>query len=160
MTQSLIDLYRRFAPVIRSRAQRIVGDDADDVVHDVFERLLRKLPDSDRALPTWFVRTSTNLCIDRLRYTGRRDEAWEQDLREHLSGKRVKSIDELTADKELCSKLLRGMEQRTQQVAILVHLDEMQVEDAAQILDVSRKTVMRHLRRFAERARIMIDEWQ
>jgi hypothetical protein len=72
-------LYRRVAPLIYGRARRLVGDEADDVVQEVFMRLVRDRP-AEGALSTWIYRTSTNLCIDRIRARRRRSADWELEV--------------------------------------------------------------------------------
>ena len=63
-------LYSRHAPGLRHHLARLVGSaDADDLVHDVFERAHRALPEhrGESRLSTWLYRIATHAALDRLR---------------------------------------------------------------------------------------------
>jgi DNA-directed RNA polymerase specialized sigma24 family protein len=77
--------YRRFASLVHARARRLVGNDADDICHEVFLRFLRKPPRGDR-FASWFFVTTTHLCLDRLRHAARRDESWRTQATAALAG--------------------------------------------------------------------------
>lgn len=154
----LTELYGRFAPLLAARARRIVGAEADDVVQEVFMKLITA-PPADDHLIAWLYTACTNLCLDRLRHHARRHDGWRAELRDALVGRRTSPVDELLAHKDLCRKLLTSTDERTQAIVALVHLDEMTQDEAATQLGVSRKTVVKRLGQFTEHTEKMVKRW-
>lgn len=63
-------LYQRYADGLRRHLVRLVGsDEAEDLVHDVFEKAHRALPEyrGESRLSTWLYRIATYAALDRLR---------------------------------------------------------------------------------------------
>jgi RNA polymerase sigma-70 factor, ECF subfamily len=63
-------LYARHAAGLRRHLARLVGSaDAEDLVHDAFEKAHRALPEhrGDSRLSTWLYRIATHAALDRLR---------------------------------------------------------------------------------------------
>ncbi len=154
----LTELYRRYAPWVHARARRMVGDEAGDVLHDLMVRLMEaKTPPAN---PTaWMYTTCTNLCLDRLRHRARRDDAWQAKLHAWLTTVTGAPSPQALADRELCRKLWRRMDKRTQEIAAMVFFDEMTHDEVAATLGVSRKTVSERLARLAERGRKWARRW-
>jgi RNA polymerase sigma-70 factor (ECF subfamily) len=153
---TVAELYRRFAPLVHSRARRMVGDDADDVVQEVFMRLIRRPPASDR-LASWIYTVSTHVCMDLLRRNARRGSAWRDNLREHLVAHRCAAERSPLEDRELCLQLLARADKKTQQVVALVVFDEMDRQRAAELLGITRKTVYSRLKSFTDAARKQVE---
>jgi RNA polymerase sigma-70 factor (ECF subfamily) len=55
-------------------------DDAEEVVHEVFLKVLENLEGfrAESSPTTWLYRMTTNHCLNRLRNEGRRDELWRE----------------------------------------------------------------------------------
>lgn len=157
----LTDLYGRFAPLLHARARRVLGSsgsDAEDIVQEVFIKLIAAAPNDDQIV-AWLYTCCTNLCLDRLRYVSRRHDGWKAELEQSI-GTAGGSVDSLLADKDLCRKLLATADARTQEIVALVHLDEMTQQEAADQLGVSRKTVVKRLGQFAEHTEKARKKWQ
>ncbi len=73
--EALRNLYASHAPAIRRYLARIVGEaDAEDLVHDVFERAQRAAtPAAEELAIPWLYRTARNAAVDRLRSRSVRD---------------------------------------------------------------------------------------
>jgi RNA polymerase sigma factor (sigma-70 family) len=152
--------YRRFAPLVHARARRIVGGtEADDVVQEVFVRLIRRPPKDERRLLDWIYATSTNVSLDRLRFRLRRDHAWSEEVRQHVAAAQEHAFEAALASRELFRRLVACVERKTQRVAVLVYLEDMDQNDVARLLGVSRRTVGERLRRFEARARTLLYRW-
>jgi RNA polymerase sigma-70 factor (ECF subfamily) len=156
---ALADLYRRYAPLVHARAKRIVGSEAEDVVQEVFLKLLKDAPRPE-AMTAWIYTTSTRLAIDRLRYRARRDPSWQTAVGEAIAAQKGRSIDELLADRDLCRRLLARMDPKVQEAVVLVHFDELGQEEAATMLGVSRRTISERLHRFGEEAKKWVTKWR
>ena len=155
----LARLYRQYAPLVHARARRIVSDDADDIVQEVFIRLHRKPPHPDKTA-TWIYTTSTNLCIEKLRYRKRRHKDWERDVETHVKSGQTSNVDELLTSQQLCAKIMAKQDRRTQEIVMLIYFDEMSQEEAATRLGLSRKTVSTRLKKFKDDASKMVQRWQ
>ncbi len=158
----LESLYRRFAPLVHAKARRIVGEaEADDLAQEVFLRLIRQGPREEQAMVDWLCSTTTNLALDRLRARARRAGPWETAVRDQDRQARGEhlSLESALASQQECGRLLGEMDRDSQQVAVLVHVEEMTQDEAARALGVSRKTVGNRLRRFEEKAREVLSRW-
>ncbi len=155
--EALEDLYRRFAPLVHARVRRIVGADAEDLVQDLFIRLLHSAPDPDKTA-SWIYTTSTRLAIDRLRHRARRDSGWEHEVRATLEG--ADDVETLLTRGDLSRKVLAVLDPKTQEAVVAVYFDELTQEEAAAELGVSRKTINERLRRFEEEGRRMVKKWR
>lgn len=151
------DLYRQHAPLVHARARRIVGADADDVVQEVFLRLLRHRPEVQEMM-AWMYTTATHVALDRLRFLARRNAAWRTAVAEHQE-QAPRSTEEVLASRDLCRRVLVHTDRRTQEVVVLVVFDEMTQEQAADTLGISRKTVNERLKRFRAQAEKQVRRW-
>lgn len=69
--RGLEHLYRTYAPIVRKRAARLLGNDADadDLIQDLFLRVQTQLHRfrGEASFSTWIFRIASNLVIDQLR---------------------------------------------------------------------------------------------
>ena len=156
-------LYAQFAPAIFRRARRLLNDEAEaaDVTQEVFLDYLRH--DSrwrGTASPfTLLYQMATYQSFDRLRKQARwsgRLKAFEFDEEGEGPALDVPSRDDSIARVEAAKDLAlltSGEDERTMTVALLYYVEGNTAEEVAQSLDLSRKTVGRLLKGFAERAR-------
>jgi RNA polymerase sigma factor (sigma-70 family) len=144
--------------MIHARARRLVGADADDVVQEVFLRLIAK-PPAIVDMTAWMYTTATNVALDRLRFVARRDAAWRAEVTRHAERERPSSVDEVLASRQLCRAILLRVDRHTQEVVTLVIFDEMTQEQAAETLGISRKSVNERLRRFRVQAEKQLRRW-
>ncbi len=136
-------LYAQYAPVVFRRARVLVARDADawDVVQEVFERMLTHGSGfRGEARPmTWVYRVTTNVALNQLR--GRK-------LREPLL---TVLPDEPTTDgdrveaRQLVAKWLAHLDERELEVAALLYLDGLTQQEVAEVLGLSRKTIVREV---------------
>lgn len=150
----LTDLYRRFGPLIFARCRRLLRDPAlaEDATQEVFVRVykhLDKAPNDDEAL-AWMYRISTNYCLDLMRRRNVRGDEQEPDER---MATLEPATDARIEDRDLVMKLLGRTPEKLRAPALLYHVDGMEQEQIAKVLNVSRRTVINRLQEFAERAR-------
>jgi RNA polymerase sigma factor (sigma-70 family) len=149
--ERLAELYRTYAPMVHARARRLLGSDADDVVQEVFLKLVRHEPPQGAELK-WMYATATNTCLDRMRANLRKDAGWQGDVRTAESQRRAVSLEEAFASAELCRALLARVDEKTRAIAVLVYVDQMTQQEAADVLDLSRKTVGERLQKLSTAA--------
>jgi RNA polymerase sigma-70 factor (ECF subfamily) len=142
--------HRRHAAAVFARCRRILRDDesARDITQEVFIRCLghRNHLRQGRELLGWLYRVATNLCLNFLRdRTSRR----ERDARLVQS---QPEWQERPSSREVL-ELLDGLDERTQAIAVYVYVDGMTHDEAAEVAQVSDRTVRNCLVRFAEHAR-------
>ncbi len=160
----LTELYRRYGPGIHRRARFLLGDadEALDVTQDTFLAYMRAEAGlRGQASPfTVLYQIASHKAVDRLRrrsrWSGRlgaldvEEEAAEDPgrrLEAHPGGlERVEAMQDLAL-------LTHGEEPQTLTAALLYFVEEHTLEEVAQVLDLTRKTVSKLLQQFCERAR-------
>ena len=151
--EGLEAVYRRYAPLIHSRARRLVGDEADDVVQEVFVRYVRSPPRG--GVSSWFFVTTTRLCVDRLRHQARRDTRWQDELRT-ATGDGQLTVDQLIEARDACRKLIGLFQGKDAVVAAMMVIDGMSQEETAAAMGVSRTAVAKRLARFLRDAAALL----
>jgi RNA polymerase sigma factor (sigma-70 family) len=143
--------------VVHARIRRIVGQDAPDLVQELFVRFLRSEPEERKVAP-WILSTSTSLAIDRLRQRVRRDSDWPEQVRE--AARADQDLSALLDNPELLRRVLAELPPGTQEVVVLVRFEELTRQEAAVALGLTAEAVDTHMRRFEERARQLVKAWQ
>ena len=156
---ALPELYRRYFAAIAAKCRRIVGDadDAADIAQEAFLRFVRESPAVDtgspRAALAWLYRTSTRIAIDHLRARKVRPTARSPEDLAAMDHPTPEPFDASVARSELFAVLAQTPDEELEAV-ILCRLDGMTQDEAAAMLDLSPRTVRRHLARFDERRRV------
>jgi RNA polymerase sigma-70 factor (ECF subfamily) len=143
-------LYRRYGAIVYSRCHRILGNRAaaEDAAQETFLRVHRHLasvPPADEAV-RWIYRIATNHCLNELR-------------RERMRGRPLDSFPELSdqpfgedriADRDLLRRLVTLAPPRLGEAAWLYHVDDLDQNEVARVLGVSRRSVVTYLNQFKE----------
>lgn len=136
-------LYAQFAPVVFRRARRLLARDADawDVVQEVFERMLTHgAAFRGEARPmTWVYRVTTNIALNAIRSRKVREPRLALVMDEPGS-----DGDDVEA-RQLVSKWLQHLDEREVEVATLLYVDGLTQQEVADILGLSRKTIVREV---------------
>ena len=143
----LAQLYRTYAPVIYARCRRILNDAraAEDATQETFLRVhrhLAKAPDPQHAL-RWIYRIATNYCLNELRDRIARPTPVD-DVDARSGGQEADMLDEVI-DRDLVVRLLARVHAQVGQVAWLHHVDGLDQNEVAQLLGISRRTVVNRL---------------
>jgi len=138
--------YEQYAPLIYARCRRILRDEqgARDATQDVFERCLRRRDEmrEGRELLSWLYRAATSACLNALRNMRTRDRHDAV-----VAASRAATTDGVAGPGQIV-ELLRGLDERTQAIAIYVYVDGMTQAEAAQLARVTDRTVRNCLARF------------
>ena len=152
MTRDEINsIFQQYGPVVYRRALQILGNEADakEALQEVFIRAIRggQQFEGRSQISTWLYRITTNFCLNRIRDSKRRRELLEErGLPVELDGAQPTNP---TTDKIiLVRKLLAKADPEQAKAAVCVYIDGMSHSEAAEILDVSRRTVGNLLDRF------------
>ena len=142
-------LYDRYGGMVYRRARRILGseEDAEDMVQEVFQVMLERevgLTDTEAA-SAWFYRTTTNRALNVLRGRSRRD-AREQGVGERLIAFLPGSNPEAV---RLLRELLSDLHPpAVAEAAYYFYFEQMTLDEIAEVLEVSRRTVANYLKKF------------
>ena len=145
---------------LRRLARALVGDEADDLVQDVWTRALERPPADRRALRGWMARVARNLAANRRRGEARRREREKLAARPEAQLPREKEHVELEARFALQRELVAVLDELPEPYRRTLLLRYFQSLAPAQIADrdgISRATVKTRLRRGLERMRAALD---
>lgn len=141
------ELYGRYSRSVFRRARTLLGDDdaARDATQEVFLRALRAATTPEFAPNplAWLYRTTTNLCLNRLRDAKRRGE-----LLSHLRPDECDS--DASESRVVVQRILEQIPEQLQDVAVYYYVDELTHEEIASLIGVSRRTVGNRLTSFHE----------
>ena len=153
----LVELYRAYGGAVYARCRRILSDpqSAEDAAQETFIRVHRHLanaPGPEQAL-RWIYRIATNYCLNEVR---------NRKLRPQLVEKipeppRDAAADPLV-DKALVRWLVFRVPEKVRTVAWLYHVDGLEQAELAELLGISRRTVVNRLAEFQARARKLLAE--
>jgi len=146
-------LFRVAYSVLRSRAE------AEDVVQDVFVRILKGSPDllTVRDLRVWLIRITWNLSIDRRRRI--RPEQIDEDFAKSLVATNAPA-DEALGDAQRMKAVLRELgklPRAERQVLLLSTVEELETPEVAKVLGRSEAAVRALLFRARTRLRERLD---
>lgn len=149
--------YEKHGHALFRRCRQLLGndDDAYELVQEVFCQFWRGREkfEGRSALFTYLYRIATNLSIDRLRRrkTRRQEATFTFDDDRDGSDDRLPSR-RLEALKQVVD-LTDGLDENTVTTAVLVYVDELTQEEAAEVLQVSRRTIGKRLKKFMKHTR-------
>ena len=154
----LATLYETYAPTILALCRRLLGDKAaaEDAMHETFLRVHRHLDRAGdgRTAMVWIYRIATNYCFNQIR--DGKNEPLAVDVLPDRAGQ---SLEDVLADRDFASRLIRGAPVKLRAAAWLYHVDELEQTEIADVLEISLRTVVTRLaafiayaRRFARRA--------
>lgn len=143
--------YEEYGGAVYARCLRLLrdGDRARDVTQEVFVRCFghRGRLRVGRELLGWLYRVATNLCLNAIRDR----QVQRQGERRAAPHSSVTSAEE--ASRRTLRDLLEGLDERTQTIVVLVHVDGMTQAEAAEVAQVSDRTVRNCLARFQRQGR-------
>src|ERR1043165_8524021 len=137
-----MDPYRRYGPALLRKAERMLQDrdEAKDVVQGLFLDLLQR-PDTPADLP-YLYRAVTHRCLNHLR--DRRNQGrLLASTDETLRGLARTRLDDRVVDRQLLANLAGRIDQLAWEILVYHFVDDMTQDEIAELLGVSRKTVVR-----------------
>lgn len=142
-------IYRQHVGLLRSRAQRILGDasGAQDLVQETFIRYLhyQKRGGTAKETTAFLHQICTNLALNQLRNSKRQ--------RQILTNIEQETVVHNTADERiLLRQVLAEVGEEEAQIAAYYYIDGMEQDEIAALLQMNRRTVGRRLERFRQQA--------
>lgn len=146
------ELYAKYGPMVLRRARGILGEEqaARDAMQEVFLRALRERASfrGEASPVTWLYRITTNFCLNKIRDGARRRELMDQ------QGPASEASPEASPeDRQTLAAILLRVPEELREIAIYYWVDEMNQDEIAEMVGVSRRTVGNRLEEFKTLAR-------
>ena len=155
--EDISELFHKYGATVYRRALSILRDPAlaEEATQEIFIKALQSVEKFDgRSKPTtWLYQITTNHCLNQLRDRKRRQELWD----EHGATTAPAGLG-ATDDGLTLRKLLRRAEPKQAEAAVYVYIDGMSQQEAAELLNVSRRSVGNLLDRFNAWARKELED--
>lgn len=147
--------YRLYGPALLRKAERVLGnrEDARDVVQALFAELIGR-GGGRFDLPLLY-RAVTNRCLNLIRDRKNRDRLLAREETGLRGAARVR-CDEVVIGLDLLCKLSARLDARHMEVLVCRYLDDMGVEEIADAVGQSRKTVGKRLARIREEVAALV----
>ena len=145
-TRLVDELYgRHYALVLRRARCFFDGDDAQDLAHEVFVRVIEHIDGFRGASSptTWLYAITTRVCLNRLRDDKRRKRLLADNF-DAVPGTNSSMID--PAGLALLNQLWKTLDEDLAQVGVYFHVDGMTHEDIATLMGCSPSTVRNRLK--------------
>ena len=149
------ELFERYGALVYRRCRSILGEsDAPDAVQEVFIRLVEngQAFRGECSPSTWLYRLATLYCLQRLRNHNRRT-AKLQLLQKDATERSTPRLDEHLS----LMRLIHDESEETRLMVYLRYIDGLNLEEVAQVVGRSRKTVAQRLSEFVDAARVELD---
>jgi len=156
----LRELYQKYGGSVYGRCLYLLKERAaaEDAMQDVFAKALTNLGHfrAEASPLTWLLRITTNHCLNQIR--SERAGWRERFLRQEAARPEGHGGPQVMEKRDQVRQLLRRFDPETQAAAVHYHVDEMTLEEVAQLLGRSVPTVRKRLQDFA--AASGVQEWQ
>lgn len=150
---AIAELYRRYGHAVYCRAQTLLGhpEDAREIMQETFCQFVhgRTRFEGRSSAFTYLYRIATNLSIDALRRRKTRGEPVCIDEQQLPNAAASRLCDHTSAASEL-AELTLGLDEETLTIAVMAHVDGLTQDEIANSLDLSRRTIGKRLKKFAE----------
>ncbi len=157
-------LYEQYASWVFHRARSFLKNDEAswEAVQDIFVKILQSGHDfrGDSSPWTWIYRITTNHCLNLIRSKKTWDKVSNRLEQDHVQ-LYIESKDQKTEhqnqsvliNRQSFVKLLRDEDELTQKIIYHYFVEDMTQEEMEEVLQVSRKTIYKRLKKFTEKAR-------
>jgi RNA polymerase sigma-70 factor (ECF subfamily) len=163
-TSAYNGLVMRYQRQVYNLAYRMLGnaEDAGDLVQETFLRAYGALASfrQDASFLTWLYKIASNLCIDQLRSRKARSalslDVELEEGREPAADSRNCSPEELAirdSVQDVVQRAISNLPEKYRVVVVMRHLQDMSVEEIANVLEMPTGTVKTHLFRAREMLR-------
>ena len=142
------ELYRRHGAMVLRRARRILGNEeaAKDAMQEVFVKVMRERESfrGEASPVTWLYQVTTNLCLNKIRDASRRRAL----LAENVAHGEQASPEAAPEDRTAVAAMLAALPEELREIAVYYYVDEMNQDEIADVMKVSRRTVGNRLEEF------------
>ena len=139
--------YKRYGPMVLRRCRFLLRNEeaAYDAMQDVFVQVLRRQETlNDSAPSSLLYRIATNVCLNMLRKKSRQAEVPGDDLFERTAG--TDEPAERVLNQHFLDRLFRTQKADTRAIAVYHYVDNMTLEETAELVGMSVSGVRKRLR--------------
>lgn len=150
-----LEAYRLYGPALLRKAERVLAnsDDASDVVQTLFAELIGR--GGERFELPLLYRAVTNRCLNMIRDRKNRERLLARE-EPALRGMARVRCDDAVVGLDLLCKLSARLDARHMEVLVCRYVDDMGVEEIAQLVGQSRKTVGKRLARIRDEVAALV----
>lgn len=150
-----LEAYRLYGPALLRKAERVLAnsDDASDVVQTLFAELIGR--GGERFELPLLYRAVTNRCLNMIRDRKNRERLLARE-EPALRGMARVRCDDAVVGLDLLCKLSTRLDARHMEVLVCRYVDDMGVEEIAQLVGQSRKTVGKRLARIRDEVAALV----
>lgn len=159
MSLDIEDLYKKYGPMVLRRCRFLLRneDKALDAMQDVFVNLISSSEKIDYIYPSSLLyRIATNVCLNIIRSENRLPETTDEMILNHIAG--YDDMSESIALKELLDSIFRDEKPSTREIAVMLYLDRMTLEQTASRSGLSVSGVRKRMRSLREKASFLKEE--
>ena len=149
--QGFLSIYRSYSKKVRGLLVQLLGPDhLDDNVQEVFLRVWKGLSSlrEAQALSSWIYRTTWNVAMDVRKRSAKQRAQFNQLILEHTLAPSESKTEASFDAKILVEKALASLDFEHRAVVVLVDLEELSIEDTAQMMNIPAGTVKSRLFNF------------
>jgi RNA polymerase sigma-70 factor (ECF subfamily) len=151
--------YQRYGEAVHRRCVRLLRDEtlAWDTTQDVFLKAHRNAGTfrQDSSVLYWLLTIADRACFSVLRKKKLRTDRESTHL-SPVESDGVVDLESVLVGSDLMTRLLSHFKEDVQQIAVLRFIDELEQEEIASRLNISRKTVYRKLQYFCDTAKKLL----
>jgi len=158
--QGFLSIYRSYSKKVRGLLVQLLGSDhLDDNVQEVFLRVWKGLSSlrEAQALSSWIYRTTWNVAMDVRKRSAKQRAQFNQLILEHTLAPSESKTEASFDAKILVEKALASLDFEHRAVMVLVDLEELSIEDTAQMMNIPAGTVKSRLFNARKRLRQFLE---
>lgn len=147
MAVDVNELYERFGPMVLRRCRKLLRneDAALDAMQDVFVLLIRNEARLDDGAPSsLLLRMATNVCLNKIRGSGRRPEDSDGELLQQIATS--DDAESRTLARSFLGRIFGREQESTRAIAVMHLVDGMTLEEVANEVGLSVSGVRKRLR--------------
>jgi RNA polymerase sigma factor (sigma-70 family) len=153
---TLESYYRKYGPAVYRRCLWLLRDQerALDASQDVFVALMtRESEHPIRNVSSYLFRVATNICLKIIEKDRKKQEIGDESLLQMLAG--MEQVEEYIASKELLEQAFADLPPSTQELAVMVYIDNMTYEEVSQIIGLSISGIKKRLNALSKRLHLL-----
>lgn len=159
MSINIEELYKKYGPMVLRRCRFLLKNEekALDAMQDVFVNLISCSEKIENLYPSSFLyRIATNVCLNIIRNEKRHPETIDDHIFNYIADYKEPS-DNLAAD-DILNSIFRDEKASTREIAIMLYVDKMTLEQTALQSGLSVSGVRKRMRVLKEKASFLKEE--
>lgn len=152
MAINVEEFYKKYGPMVLRRCRSLLRDEhrALDAMQETFIKLLRYKDKLDDSGPSSLLyRMATNICLNMIKSDSRKPETESDEILEYIASN--ENIEKKTWAKDLIEKIFHTEKASTREIAVMLYVDKMTLEQTAREVGLSVSGIRKRMRLLKER---------